>query len=166
MPVWDLSIRLFHWSNAALFLALYGWLEGGGALHEWGGYVALALVLARIGLGLFGRGHARFAAFWPTPTRLAAYLRHFPQGHGEWPGHNPLGGLMILFMLLMLLVTGVSGWLQDTDAFWGEEWVQTLHEGSADAMMVAVVVHVLAVLLMQRLTGVALVRAMVTGRRG
>lgn len=166
MPVWDLSIRLFHWSNAALFLAAYWWLEGGETPHEWAGYAVAALVLARIGLGLFGRGHARFATFWPTPARLARYLRRFPHGHEEWPGHNPLGGLMILFLLAMLLVTAFSGWLQETDAFWGEEWVQRLHAWSADAVMVAVVVHVLAVLVMPRLTGVPLLRAMITGRRG
>lgn len=165
MPVWDLSVRIFHWSNAALFLAAYWWLEGGGAPHEWAGYAVAALVLARVGLGLFGRGHARFAEFWPTRARLGRYLRRFPQGHDEWPGHNPLGGMMILFLLLMLLVTSLSGWLQETDALWGEEWIQRLHEWSADAVMVAVVVHVLAVLVMQRLTGVALVRTMVTGRR-
>lgn len=166
MPVWDLSIRLFHWGNAVLFLATYAWLEGGDAAHAWAGYAVAALVLGRTGLGLFGRGHARFAGFWPTPARLARYLRHFPRSHAEWPGHNPLGGLMILFLLLMLLVTALSGWLQDTDAFWGEAWVQALHEGAADLVMAAVVVHVLAVLLVQRLTGVALVRAMLTGRRG
>lgn len=165
LPVWSLPVRLFHCLNAALFLAAYWWLEGGGRWHEWAGYGVLALVFARIGLGLFGQGQERFAAFWPTPARLARYLRAFPAGHAEWPGHNPLGALMILFLLLMLVVTAVSGWLQDTDAFWGEEWVQRLHEWSADAVMVAVVVHVLAVLLMQRLTGVALLRAMVTGRR-
>lgn len=166
MPVWNLSIRLFHWSNAVLFLAVYWWLRGGDARHEWAGYAVLALVTARIGLGVFGGGHARFADFWPTPGRLARYLRRFPPAIDEWPGHNPLGALMVLFMLLMLLVTGVSGWLQETDMFWGEEWVQRLHEWSADAVMAAVALHVLAVLLMQRLTGVALVRAMVTGRRG
>lgn len=165
MPVWDLSIRLFHWTNAALFLAVYWWLPGGDAPHEWVGYAVLALVLARIGLGLFGRGNARFASFWPTPARLAAYLRAFPRTARDWPGHNPLGGLMILFLLLMLVVTAVSGWLQETDALWGEEWVQRLHELSADAVMVAVVVHVVAVLVMQRLTGRALVKAMVTGRQ-
>lgn len=165
MPVWSLSIRLFHWSNAALFLAAYWWLQGGDAPHEWAGYAVLALVTARMALGLLGRGHARFADFWPTPGRLARYLRRFPRAHDEWPGHNPLGALMVLFLLIMLLVTGMSGWLQEADMFWGEEWLQRLHEWSADAVMAAVAVHVLAVLLMQRLTGVALVRAMVTGRR-
>ncbi len=76
-----------------------------------------------------------------------------------------MGALMILFLLFMLLVTVLSGWMQELDAFWGEEWPQRLHEYAADAVMVAVVVHVAAVLLMQRLTGVALIRTMITGRR-
>ena len=166
MPVWSVPVRLFHWGNAILFLLAYWGLEGGTVLHEWAGYGVLALVVVRIGLGLFGRGHARFSDFWPTPSRLARYLRAFPRGHEEWQGHNPLGGLMILFLLFMLAVTALSGWAQETDALWGEAWVQDLHAVAADLVMGAVVVHVLAVLVMQRLTGVALVRAMVTGRRG
>lgn len=166
MPIWALSIRIFHWSNAVLFLLTYWWLEGGERAHEWAGYAILALVLVRIGLGFFGRGNARFASFWPTPTRLFAYLRAFPHGDRDWPGHNPLGGLMVLFLLLMLVMTAASGWLQETDAFWGEEWPQRLHEVLADVVMVAVVVHVFAVVLMQRLTGKALIKTMVTGKRG
>lgn len=165
MPVWDLSIRLFHWSCAALFLLAYGGLEGGGAPHAWAGYAIVALVLWRVALGVAGRGNARFDSFWPRLSGLRECLRTFPRGHGKWAGHNPLGALMVLFLLAMLPLVALSGWLQETDALWGEAWVQRLHEGAADVVMMAVGVHVLAVLLVQRFSGVPLVRAMVTGRR-
>ena len=161
LTVWPLAIRLFHWSNAALFLAAYWLLEGGEDWHARAGYGVAALVLWRIGYGLFGRGPAAFRAFWPTPARLRRYRAVFPDRDGEFSGHNPAGALMILFLLAGLLLTALTGWLQETDRFWGEEWVQRLHEIAADAVMVAVALHVSAVLLMQRLSGKPLLRAMV-----
>lgn len=163
--IWDRFVRSCHWLVATLFLLNYWLLEGGEDVHEWVGYAIAALVVARIAWGFIGRGHARFAGFFPTPSRLKQYLREFPRGHAHDAGHNPLGGVMILFLLLMLLVTAVSGWMQELDAFWGEDWVQLLHAWSADILQAAVVVHVVAVLVMQRITGVQLVRAMITGRR-
>lgn len=163
--VWDRVVRGCHWSVATLFLLDYWLLEGGERAHEWAGYALGAVVILRIVWGFVGSRYARFREFLPTPARLRHYLAHFPDNHGDRPGHNPVGALMILFLLVMLLVTALSGWLQELDAFWGEEWPQRLHELAADAVMVAVVVHVAAVLLMQRLTGVALIRAMITGRR-
>jgi len=163
--IWDRFVRCFHWLVAALFLLNYWLLEGGEDLHEWAGYTVAALVTMRIVWGFVGKGHARFAEFLPTPSRLRSYLREFPRAHVRYAGHNPLGGLMILFLLFLLLVVAISGWMQELDAFWGEDWVQNLHSWGADILQVAVVIHVVAVLVMQRMTGVALIRTMITGHR-
>ena len=163
LTVWPLAVRLFHWTNAALFLATYGLLEGGEDWHAYAGYGVAALVSWRIAHGLLGRGPAGFRAFWPTPSRLRRYIAVFPDRDGEFPGHNPAGALMILFLLAGLLLTALTGWLQETHRFWGEEWVQRLHEIAADALMAAVALHVAAVLLMQRLSGKPLLRAMFRG---
>lgn len=52
VPVWDLPIRLFHWSLAASIglSAATGFLGGAEAIrwHIGGGLAALALVIARI----------------------------------------------------------------------------------------------------------------------
>jgi cytochrome b len=140
-------------------------LEGGEGAHEWAGYALAALAVLRIAWGCVGSRHARFCDFFPTPARLRRYLGRFPPDHEAWPGHNPLGALMVLVLWFMLLLTAVSGWMQEFDAFWGEEWLQRLHELTADAVMIAVTIHVAAVLLMQRLTAAPLIRAMITGRR-
>ena len=163
--IWDRVVRGCHWSVATLFLLDYWLLEGGESAHEWVGYALAALVFVRIVWGFVGSQHARFRDFLSTPVRLRQYLERFPPDHRAWPGHNPLGALMVLFLWFMLLLTAASGWMQELDAFWGEEWPQCLHEYAADAVMIAVVVHVAAVLLMQRLTGVSLVRTMISGRR-
>ena len=102
--------------------------------------------------------------FFPTPRRLHAHVEAVRQGqfHGS-PGHNPLGGLMVLLLLTLLLALGFTGWLQGTDAFWGEDWVQELHEVLANTLMLAVGLHALAAVVMSRLERVGLIRAMITG---
>lgn len=162
--IWDRFIRLFHWSVAGLFLLNFWVLEAGDPPHEWAGYAIAALVLARIGWGFYGPATARFAGFFPTPARLRDTLRNFRARCREHRGHNALGGLMVLFLLAGLLLTAVSGWMQGLDAFWGEDWVENLHEWTANTLMAAVVVHVSAVLIIQYRFGVPLIRAMIRGR--
>ena len=159
-------MRLFHWSVAALFLLNYWLFEAGDPPHEWAGYTIAALVLLRCVWGFVGSQHARFASFFPTPKRLRQHWRELRERHFDpTAGHNPLGALMILLMLTLLLLTAVSGWMQELDAFWGEDWVQVLHSYSADVLMAAVAIHVAAVLLMSKISGLALVRTMISGRR-
>lgn len=164
--VWDPFVRVFHWS-LVLCVALNLWVvEEGESLHEWLGYAASALVGLRVLWGLVGTRHARFTDFWPTPTRLrrhvAALLRGKPEHHD---GHNPLGGLMVLCLMAVVLSLGLTGWLQTTDAFWGEDWLEELHEALANGLMLLVGVHAAAALVMGRIERTRLVKAMVTGRK-
>lgn len=166
LVVWDPWVRIFHWSTASLFLLDYWLLEGGETPHEYVGYALGALLVLRLIWGLIGSRNARFSSFWPTPARLRHHLQQLRRRRFDpAEGHNPLGALMILLMLLLLALTAVSGWMQGLDRFWGEDWVALLHEYAADGLMGAVGVHVSAVLLMSRYSGLRLVRTMVTGRR-
>jgi cytochrome b len=166
ITIWDPVVRIFHWTTAALFIANYWLLEAGEAAHRWAGYAVAALLIVRIAWGFVGSTNARFASFLPTPARLR---RHWQQLHSRRfnavDGHNPAGALMILFMLLLLAVTATSGWMQGLDRFWGEDWVEQLHQIAANTLMVAVVIHVGAVVVMSRYTRLSLIRAMITGRR-
>jgi cytochrome b len=128
------------------------------------GYVAGALVLARIVWGFVGSRHARFADFFPTPRRLRQHLQALRQGrHPAYAGHSPLGALMMLALMALVLALGVTGWLQGTDAFWGDEWLKDLHEGLANALLWSAGAHAAAAIIIGRLERVSLVRAMVTG---
>ena len=164
--VWDPFVRLFHWS-LVLCVALNLWVvEEGEAVHEWLGYAASALVGARVLWGLVGTRHARFTDFWPTPARLrrhiAGLLRDQPEHH---EGHNPLGALMMLALMGTVLALGLTGWLQTTDTFWGEDWVQELHEALAEGLMLLAGLHAAAAIVMGRVERTRLVKAMVTGRK-
>lgn len=166
IAIWDPLVRLFHWGTAALVLANYWLLEGGESPHRWAGYAIAALLAVRIVWGFVGSRNARFASFAPTPARLRTHWRRLRERRFDaHEGHNPLGALMILLLLTLLAVTAVSGWMQGLDRFWGEDWVQDLHEYAANTLIAAVVVHVVAVVAMSRFTGLRLIRTMLSGRR-
>lgn len=123
VAVWDPLVRICHWSVAALFLLNYWLLEGGEDPHEWAGYAIAALLLVRVAWGFVGPHNARFASFWPTPARLRRHWRQLRQRRFDDPGegHNPAGALMILFLMSLLAVAAISGWMQGLDRFWGED---------------------------------------------
>lgn len=166
LRIWDPFVRLFHWSVAAVFMANYFWLDGDDTPHQWAGYALGGLVIARIAWGFLGPRRARFADFFPTPSRLRAYRQRLRnRDHDPAQGHDPAGGLMILALLLMLAVIAVSGWIQTWDRFWSIGWPETLHQWASDITIALVVLHVLGVILMERLTRLPLIGPMVTGKR-
>ena len=164
--VWDCFVRLFHWSVAFLFLADFWVFEDGTLLHDWAGYLIGFLLLARIIWGFVGSHNARFSSFFPTVPRIRAHIRAMRDNSVDpKEGHNPLGALMVLFLMFMLAVVTLSGWMLTWDAFWGEAWLEDVHELAANITMIAVVVHVSAVVIMGRILGISLIRAMITGKR-
>ena len=70
---------------------------------------------------------------------------------------------MMLALMALVLALGLTGWLQGTDAFWGEEWLQVLHEWLADGLMLAAGLHAAAAIAIGRMERVNLVQAMFTG---
>ena len=142
--VWDRFVRVFHWSLVASFATAYFYTEHIGWVHKGAGYLALVLIAARGVWGFTAPGpHARFANFVPTPGRLWAYLGQLLRGREpRHLGHNPAGAVMSLYLLAANLVIGVTGHLMTTDAFWGNELVETLHVTTVDVTVIAVFVHV------------------------
>ena len=166
ITIWDAFVRVFHWSVATLFLLDFWVLEDGDPPHEWAGYLLGILLMMRIVWGFIGSRHARFSSFFPTPSRVIQHLSDMRQrrfDHHE--GHNPLGGAMVIALMIMLAVVTLSGWMQTWDMFWGEDWVEELHEESAELTMILVVIHVSAVILMSRFSGIPLIKTMLTGKR-
>lgn len=162
--VWDRFVRFFHWSLVSCVLLNFFLVDDGETLHQWIGYVASGLVVARIVWGFVGSEHARFTSFFPTPARLRTHVAALRSRRSDFhPGHNPLGAVMMLALMVLVLALGISGFLQTTDAFWGEEWLQELHEILASALIGLATVHAAAAIIMGRLEGVSLVGAMITG---
>jgi cytochrome b len=114
--IWDLPTRLFHWAFAVTVGgALFTQAIGGTAMvwHFRLGYAALALALFRVLWGIVGPRYARFASFLKPPSAILAYVQGRSPSHTV--GHNPLGGLSVLAMLLVILLQAGSGLFSNDD---------------------------------------------------
>ena len=133
--LWDPVVRLFHLSIAGVFVANYFFNEAGDDWHVWLGYYAMGWLLVRLVWGFVGPRSARWADFWPTPTRLIAHARSLIAGRPEHRlGHSPIGALVMLSMLLAMFTAGVSGWaMEEVDALWGADWPLQVHETAVDS---------------------------------
>jgi cytochrome b len=179
--VWDPLVRIFHWSLVASFTVAY--LSGESEmpdLHAWSGYIVSGLVLFRLLWGLVGPQHARFTDFVYAPSKILAYGRDMLRGQAQrYLGHNPLGGAMIIALLVMLALstlTGLmlygatesagplAGTMRDTSQAYGES-LEEIHELFSNLALLLVALHIAGVLVSSLLYRENLVRAMVTGRK-
>jgi len=107
--VWDAPTRLFHW----LLVGLIGfsWWSAEARHMDWhqlSGLAVCGLLVFRILWGFLGADTSRFGQFVRGPRAVWAYLR----GRGSHTvGHNPLGGLSVIALLLALSAQVVSGLL-------------------------------------------------------
>lgn len=156
--VWDPGVRIFHWLLAGSILLAFLSSEEESALSAWhipAGWVAAVLIAFRLVWGFVGGEHARFVAFL-QPAALGRHVRSLLAARVEPSvGHNPLGALAIIGLLALTVATIATG------AVGGEDG----HEATAYGLLGLIVLHVAAVVLMSRLTGDNLARAMVTGRK-
>lgn len=163
--VWDRLVRLVHWGVALAFAANF-LNESGSFWHRTIGYAAAGLVLLRLGWGVGSSGYARFANWWPDGAGVLSHLRALLAGRAfRRLGMTPLGALMAVSIWLQIGLLAATGWLMGTDAFWGEEWLQNLHEAIAYALLACVVVHVAAVLAASFRQRENLPRAMIDGKK-
>jgi cytochrome b len=163
--VWDLGVRVFHWSLATLFLLNFAVLDEESKLHEWVGYGVVALVALRLVWGVVGTRYARFSAFPPSLSAARRHAMALIRGEREEPAlsHNPLGALMVYNLFACMLLLGLTGWMMTLDAFWGVGWLEELHEIVANWAFASVVMHVAGVAVESWRSRVPLVRAMLTG---
>lgn len=166
VSVWDPVVRIGHWSLVAGVAVAWATGDDAQSVHELAGYLATAVVGARILWGFVGSRHARFSDFVRSPAATLAYARDVLAGRERRHlGHNPAGGVMILALLATVLGLGATGWLATSGALWGSDWLEELHEFLADALLVLIALHIAGVLLASLREGENLVRAMVTGRK-
>lgn len=115
--VWDLPTRVFHWSLVLCFVGLVVTGEVGGAAMPWHfrmGYAVLSLLLFRLVWGFVGGRWSRFSGFVVGPATIWRYL----QGRGtpqQSVGHNPLGSLSVLALLMFALLQVLAGLFSDDE---------------------------------------------------
>jgi len=164
--VWDPLVRVFHWSLVASFAVAWLTADEVQWLHEWAGYAAGALIAFRLAYGLVGPRYARFSQFVRGPSTTRGYAGDMlKRRERRYLGHNPLGALMVIALLVTLSGIALTGFMMTTDAWWGVGWVEDLHETLANLMLVLVGLHVLGVILAGVTHHENLVLAMITGRK-
>lgn len=108
--VWDRFIRVFHWSLVLLFVTSYLTGENEHWLHIYSGYSIITLLCLRLLWGFVGSRHAKFKNFIYSPNTIVQYTKTLVKGESkQYLGHNPLGGLMVIMLLITLMVTTLSG---------------------------------------------------------
>ncbi len=170
--LWDLPLRVFHWSLVILIpLAWWTGEEGDFDWHSWVGYCLLVLVTTRIVWGFVGSRHARFTDFLRGPGAIVAYLRGQA---ATTPGHNPVGGWSVVALLVVLLLQAVSGLFNSDDVLYNgplyyaastefRDTMGVVHELAFDALVALLVLHLLAIAFYQWRKHVPLILAMVRG---
>ena len=176
--VWDLPVRLFHWTLVALVLTSWATRElGDMEAHRLSGYAILVLVLFRVLWGFIGTRHARFADFVRTPAAMRAYMRETLAGRpGRFLGHNPAGGWSVLAILACLFLQGVTGLFLTDDILFdgpfygmlGKEWTARLdavHKANFVVLLVLIGLHLSAIGFYRVVKRENLVLPMLTGRK-
>ncbi len=178
--VWDPLIRIWHWLLVLSVTA--GWLLGEYRdfdtieYHMYLGYLTGTLILLRVAWGFFGPPPVRFGSFRISPASLRAYLggvlRRKPSGVA---GHNPLGALSVIAMLLALAVQVITGLFSEDDGLFTEgplaglvssgvrSSLGSIHQQCSTVILVLVGLHVAAILFYQFWKRENLVRPMFSG---
>ena len=166
VQIWDPIVRLFHWTVAAGVIANLTLLEDWRAPHIYVGYIVVAAVAVRLVWGLFARGHARFSSFIPGTRAFAGYARALvARQDPRYVGHNPAGAAMAILLIFLILILGSTGYLMDTDRFWGVGWVEQVHKIAANAILVASLIHVVGAIVESVRHRENLVLSMITGHK-
>lgn len=180
VKVWDIPVRVFHWTLVGL-IALSWWSaeEGGDVMqiHVYSGYAILALVLFRIVWGLIGSTSARFGDFVVGIAAVREHARSVLQRKPiSYLGHTPLGGLMILALLGLLLLQAGTGLFANDDILTEgplmhlitkdtSDLLSEIHGYVFDAILALVALHIAAVLAHLLVKHENLIRPMFTGKK-
>lgn len=179
VKVWDLFVRVFHWTLVAGFVIAYASGDDFMTVHVWAGYLVGALVILRIIWGVVGTRHARFSSFLYRPRTVLHYARDLLRLGGQrYLGHSPAGGAMVIALLVMILLivtTGLIalGMLDSAGPLAGYlaanrpvgRIFKEVHEVLSNLTLALVLIHICGVLWASFVHGENLIRAMWNGRK-
>lgn len=112
IKVWDLPVRLFHWTLVLGFATAFisGEVDASD-IHVLVGYALCVLLAGRVYWGFKGNEYARFRSFIFPVSETLDYVRSMRTGHPKhYFGHNPAGALMVFALLglvTLIIATGL-----------------------------------------------------------
>ena len=180
--VWDPVTRLWHWLLAASVIT--GWTLGEFrtfSIMQWHiylGYLTGTLLLFRYAWGWTGPSPIRHRTLFVSLREMPAYLRQVGRRRPSGvPGHNPIGALSVIAMVLALTAQVVTGLFSEDDALFysgplasevSSDIVGTMtsyHNLFARVVLVLVALHVAAILFYFVWKREDLVTPMLNGRK-
>lgn len=177
IKVWDLPTRLFHWLLVILVAGL--WLSAEVGEMEWHqifAYLLSSILIFRLIWGFIGSDTSRFVSFIQSPFNTLSYSKKMlKNGISPHLGHNPLGGYMVIALLLVLAVQIITGLFASDEVFTqgplyslvSDDTANQLtrwHKQNFNLLLVLIVIHIVAVLF-HIMKGDKLLGAMFTGYR-
>jgi cytochrome b len=178
IKVWDLPVRLFHWSIVVLIVA--AWVTQEFNLmdwHVWCGTAILTLLVFRVIWGFIGSDTARFSRFLKSPVAALRHLSRLRRREADREiGHNAAGGWMVLVMLALLGVQAGTGLFSNDDGNTEgplmhlvsksqSDFISKIHSLNFNLILAVIVLHVLAIGAYAVLKRQNLVRPMLTGTK-
>nr|CAA6816340.1 MAG: Cytochrome B [uncultured Thiotrichaceae bacterium] len=178
VKIWDLPTRIFHWVLVAGIAFMWFSAEISDSLmdrHVQVGEFLLALILFRIIWGFVGSESSRFGVFLKSPGNAIQYAKTIFSRKPSWhAGHNPLGGWMVVALLLTVLGQASSGLFTSDDIMtegplyaWASsdlsDWMSSIHHWLFDVLIGLIVAHVGAILFYRIFKRTDLISAMVKG---
>ncbi|MGC8697687.1 MAG: cytochrome b/b6 domain-containing protein [Halothiobacillus sp.] len=176
IKVWDLPTRLFHWLLVVGIFSLWFTADvlGRLSLHIAIGYALLGLIVFRLVWGFIGSDTARFSHFVRGPRHIIQYLKK--PDDTVTLGHNPLGALSVVALLLVIMVqlgTGLfandqiysEGPFSDYVSERTQDLLTYIHEINFYILLGLISLHLAAIAYHQLKKHEPLVRAMITGQR-
>lgn len=178
--IWDPVSRLWHWLLVLSVCISWGLGEFMAFdtidWHFYFGYIILGLMLFRCIWGFAGPAPIRFKALIFTPGQTLQYLKNIghrrPSGS---PGHNPIGSLSVIVMIVSITFQAVTGLFIESDDFFesaplagyvSDQMINQMgwwHHINAKIILVLVGLHICAILFYLLWKKENLITPMITG---
>lgn len=158
--VWDIPVRLFHWLLVLFLFAQWFTaeiLEDATDIHFYLGYLTLGLIIFRLIWGFVGTKYAKFSSFIASPKAMVTYLNMIrSKQHKPTVGHNPIGGLMLPAVLIIVGLQAISGLFitddivssgpyYDSASKTVQDCMQWLHHNLFNILLGLIVTHIVAI---------------------
>lgn len=143
--IWSVPTRIIHWA-IALPVLLNFFIEGGDFLHKFFGFLAAGAMVIRINWGLISKDKANFRYFPLKLSEVRRYISDLVQGREHiYQGHNPLASLAYVSIWLFVAALGLTGFMMGLDRYWGEEWLEDLHESLSNGLVLLILLHLFGI---------------------
>ena len=177
--VWDVPTRLVHWA-LAIGIATSWWSVENKQMdiHYWSGLTVLGLLVFRIYWGFAGPQTARFSHFIKGPAAVLGYIpKLFSKDYRAAFGHNPLGALSVVALLVAIIVqVGLGLFATDTDGLFAgplnrhidydtAKDVTGFHEDFFNVLFALILLHLAAIAFYLVVKRINLISPMLSGKR-